>query len=138
MNRHVCGLLVAMAWAGGFLPALIQILFIIWLPFCGPMSLTISSVIFPLLKLSCSDTCIFGLFVTANSGLRCMFIFTVLITSYVLILCSLRMHSMEGQWKDNGRITEGSLHLHLPCYCSCLILYTLYICVPSAHNHLSY
>ena len=88
------GLLVAMAWAGGFLPVLIQILFIVWLPFCGPN--VIDHFIcdhFRLLKLSCTDTHISGLFVAANSGLICMLIFSILITSYVLILCSLRTHS---------------------------------------------
>ncbi|KAM6158311.1 olfactory receptor 4C5-like [Rhynchocyon petersi] len=100
MNQRTCALLVAVAWAGGFLHGLIQTFFMAWLPFCGPRVIDhFICDLFPLLKLTCSDTHTFGIFVAANSGLICMLIFCVLITSYVLILCSLRTHSSEGQRK---------------------------------------
>ncbi|MBZ3869916.1 Olfactory receptor 4C5 [Sciurus carolinensis] len=93
MNRHVCGLLVSLAWAGGFLHDLMQTIFMVCLPFCGP---------------KVTDHFICDLFprhshlwlpVTANSELMCMIIFAILITSYLLILCSLKTPSPEEQWK---------------------------------------
>ena len=36
MNGWLCGLLVGVAWVGGFLHSSIELLFIIRLPFCGP------------------------------------------------------------------------------------------------------
>ncbi|XP_008841894.2 LOW QUALITY PROTEIN: olfactory receptor 4C5-like [Nannospalax galili] len=99
-NRRACGFLVSMAWPGGFLHALIQILFMVWLPFCSPNVIDYFICdLFPLLKRSCTDTRVFGLFVAANSGLMCMFIFSILITSYVVILCSLKTHSTEEHGK---------------------------------------
>ncbi|XP_004447477.1 olfactory receptor 4C5-like [Dasypus novemcinctus] len=100
MNRRVCSLLVVVSWAGGFLHGLIQIIFISWLPFCGPNVIDhFFCDLYPLLKVSCSDTHIFGLFVAVNSGFLCMLSFSILITSYILILCSLRTHSSEGRRK---------------------------------------
>ncbi|XP_037695979.1 olfactory receptor 4C5-like [Choloepus didactylus] len=100
MGWWVCGFLVVLSWAGGFLHALTQILFIVWLPFCGPNVIDhFICDLYPLLKLSCTDTHIFGLFVVANSELICLLSFSILITSYIFILCSLRTHSSEGQWK---------------------------------------
>ncbi|XP_047549682.1 olfactory receptor 4C5-like [Lutra lutra] len=107
MSRQMCDHLVAMAWAGESLHTLVQIFFKVWLPFCGPrVNDHFICDLCPLLKLSCTDTHIFGLFVATNSGLMCLLIFSILVTSYVLVLYSLRTHSNKGQHKALSTCTS--------------------------------
>ncbi|CAK7308807.1 olfactory receptor 4C46-like isoform X1 [Vulpes vulpes] len=100
MNRQVCGLLMAVVWVGGFLHAAIQIFFIIPLPFCGPNVIDhFMCDLNPLLNLACTDTHTLGFFVAANSGFICALNFLLLMVSYVVILRSLRNHSLEARLK---------------------------------------
>uniref|UniRef100_A0A8C6W5Y1 Olfactory receptor n=1 Tax=Nannospalax galili TaxID=1026970 RepID=A0A8C6W5Y1_NANGA len=100
MNRRLCGTLMGVAWAGGFLHSIIQILFILHLPFCGRNVIDhYMCDLFPLLKLACMDICLFAFFVFANSGAICIIIFSLLLVSYVVILFNLRAHSSEGRRK---------------------------------------
>ncbi|KAB0351122.1 hypothetical protein FD754_015979 [Muntiacus muntjak] len=100
MNRQLCYMLVAGSWLGGFFHSIIQVLIAIQLPFCGPNVIDhYFCDLHPLFKLACTDTSIEGVVVLANSGLIALCSFLLLVSSYIVILLSLRNRSAEGRRK---------------------------------------
>ena len=100
MNCQLCYILVAGSWLGGFFHSIIQVLITVQLPFCGPNVIDhYFCDLHPLFKLACTDTSVEGVIVLANSGLISVFSFLLLVSSYAVILVSLRNHSAEGRRK---------------------------------------
>ncbi|XP_043337987.1 olfactory receptor 4B1-like [Cervus canadensis] len=100
MSRPVCHRLLAASWLGGFSHSMVQIMITLQLPFCGPNVIDhYFCDLHPLFKLACTDTSVEGVVVLANSGLISVFSFLLLVSSYIVILFSLRNHSAEGRRK---------------------------------------
>ncbi|KAM6202007.1 olfactory receptor 4F21-like [Rhynchocyon petersi] len=97
MNFRTCVSLLVTAWTIGIIHSLIQLVFIIKLPFCGPNKLDSFYCDLPrFIRLACTDTYRLEFMVTANSGLISLGTFFILIISYIFILVTVWHHSSSG------------------------------------------
>ncbi|XP_067151533.1 olfactory receptor 4S2-like, partial [Apteryx mantelli] len=100
MTRRVCGWMVMGSWVGAFVHSLVQTLITVRLPFCGPNKIDhYFCEVNPLLQLACTDTYVVGIIVFANSGMITLVSFVILVTSYIIILLSLKRRTSEGRYK---------------------------------------
>ncbi|XP_064513158.1 olfactory receptor 4S2-like [Pseudopipra pipra] len=100
MSGRTCGLMVLGSWLGAFFHSTLQLLLTICLPFCGPNKINhYFCDVHPLLRLACADTRAVGASVVANSGLITLSAFAILVSSYVVILVSLKGQTAAGWHK---------------------------------------
>ncbi|KAM4881495.1 olfactory receptor 4E2 [Thomomys bottae] len=124
MNMRVCGQLVIALWWGGTVHSLVQTLLTIRLPYCGPNVLdSYFCDVPPVIKLACTDTYLTGLLMVSNSGTISLACFLALITSYTVILVSLRKQSVEGRRKALSTCSSHFMVVAL-FFGPCIFIYT--------------
>uniref|UniRef100_A0A8D1VSR5 Olfactory receptor n=1 Tax=Sus scrofa TaxID=9823 RepID=A0A8D1VSR5_PIG len=94
MSPKICILFLVAAWIIGLVHSVVQLAFVVKLPFCGPNILDSFYCDLPrFIKLACTDTYRLEFMVTANSGFISLGSFFILIISYIFILITVRKHS---------------------------------------------
>ncbi|XP_025248728.1 olfactory receptor 4E2 [Theropithecus gelada] len=124
MNMRVCVQLVFALWLGGTVHSLGQTFLTIRLPYCGPNIIDSYFCDVPVvIKLACTDTYLTGILIVSNSGTISLACFLAVVTSYTVILVSLRKHSAEGRWKA---LSTCSAHFMVVAlfFGPCIFIYT--------------
>lgn len=124
MNIRVCVQLVFALWLGGTIHSLVQTFLTTRLPYCGPNIIdSYFCDVPPVIKLACTDTYLTGMLIVSNSGTISLTCFLALVTSYIVILVSLRKQSAEGRRKA---LSTCSAHFMVVAFFfgPCIFLYT--------------
>ncbi|XP_059115493.1 olfactory receptor 4F15 [Peromyscus eremicus] len=97
MSPRVCLFFLVTSWVIGLIHSVVQLVFVVDLPFCGPNTLDSFYCDLPrLLRLACTNTQELELMVTVNSGLISVGSFLLLVISYIFILFTVWKHSSGG------------------------------------------
>ncbi|XP_045383486.1 olfactory receptor 4F3/4F16/4F29-like [Lemur catta] len=100
MSPRMCIFFLVAAWMTGLIHSVVQLAFVINLPFCGPNVLDSFYCDLPrFIKLACTDTYQLEFMVIANSGFMSVFSFFILIISYIAIILTVQKHSSAGSSK---------------------------------------
>ncbi|XP_055990134.1 olfactory receptor 4F3/4F16/4F29-like [Sorex fumeus] len=124
MNPKMCIFFLMSAWIIGLLHSLIQLAFVVNLPFCGPNVLDSFYCDLPrFIKLACTDTYRLEFMVTANSGFISLGSFFILIISYIFILITVQKHSPGGSSKAFSTLSTHIMVVVL-FFGPCIFVYT--------------
>ncbi|XP_013844547.1 olfactory receptor 4F3/4F16/4F29-like [Sus scrofa] len=100
MSPRLCISFLVAAWVTSLIHSMVQLAFVVNLPFCGPNVLDSFYCDLPrFIKLACIDTDQLESMVTANSGLSSIASFIILIISYIVIILTVQKHSSAGSSK---------------------------------------
>ncbi|XP_019608418.2 olfactory receptor 4F3/4F16/4F29 [Rhinolophus sinicus] len=100
MSPRMCIFFLVAAWMTGLIHSMVQLAFVVNLPFCGPNVLDSFYCDLPrFIKLACTDTHRLELMVTANSGFISVGSFFILIISYIIIILTVQKYSSDGSSK---------------------------------------
>ncbi|XP_020853846.1 olfactory receptor 4F3/4F16/4F29-like [Phascolarctos cinereus] len=100
MSPRMCTVFLVAAWTIGLIQSVVQLAFVVNLPFCGPNELDSFYCDLPrFIKLACADTYKLEFMVTANSGFISLGSFFILVISYIFILVTVQKHSSGGSSK---------------------------------------
>ncbi|XP_049754342.1 olfactory receptor 4F3/4F16/4F29-like [Elephas maximus indicus] len=97
MSPQMCIFFLVAAWMIGLIHSVVQLAFVVNLPFCGPNVLDSFYCDLPrLIKLACTDTSQLEFMVMANSGFMSVGSFFILMVSYIIIIVTVQKHSSAG------------------------------------------
>ncbi|XP_004475547.3 olfactory receptor 4F15 [Dasypus novemcinctus] len=100
MSPRMCLFFLVTSWIIGITHSVVQLVFVVDLPFCGSNALDSFYCDLPrLLRLACIDTQELEFMVTVNSGLISVGSFVLLVISYIFILFTVWQHSLGGSSK---------------------------------------
>ncbi|XP_058397125.1 olfactory receptor 4F3/4F16/4F29-like [Diceros bicornis minor] len=100
MSPRMCIFFSVAAWMTGLIHSMVQLAFVVNLPFCGPNVLDSFYCDLPrFIKLACTDTKRLEFVITTNSGFISVGSFFILVISYIVIILTVQKHSSVGSSK---------------------------------------
>ncbi|XP_006165746.1 olfactory receptor 4K5 [Tupaia chinensis] len=100
MSQKTCTVMVIISWAVGLVHTLSQLSFTVNLPFCGPNVVDSFFCDLPrVTKLACLDSYKIEILIVVNSGILSLSTFSLLVTSYIIILVTVWFKSSAAMAK---------------------------------------